>query len=140
MFLLFQFITKALKHGLDVLLDRKSQVEAHHSGSPHVCPHKTDLATDVASRPRQSPYPMITVKQAQEIILSHAKVLPAEEIKFNKGTSRILAENIVAKDPLPPFPASIKDGYAVKSSDQSLVKKGLFTYFCFWNILIALKS
>jgi len=28
--------------------------------------------------------------------------------------SHTLAEDIVAKDPLPPFPASIKDGYAVK--------------------------
>ena len=26
---------------------------------------------------------------------------------------RVLAEDINAKDPLPPFPASIKDGYAV---------------------------
>lgn len=26
---------------------------------------------------------------------------------------RVLAEDVPAKDPLPPFPASIKDGYAV---------------------------
>jgi len=31
--------------------------------------------------------------------------------------NRILAEDVVARDPLPPFPASIKDGYAVIASD-----------------------
>ncbi len=30
---------------------------------------------------------------------------------------RILSEDVYAKDALPPFPASIKDGYAVVASD-----------------------
>ena len=43
---------------------------------------------------------------------------------------RVLAEDINAKDPLPPFPASIKDGYAVigeKSFDHFFFQeKGMF--------------
>ena len=39
---------------------------------------------------------------------------------------RVLAEDMNAKDPLPPFPASIKDGYAVigeKSFHHFIFKK-----------------
>lgn len=35
----------------------------------------------------------------------------------------VLAEDIFAKDPLPPFPASIKDGYAVLSQDGAGARK-----------------
>ena len=36
---------------------------------------------------------------------------------------RVLAEDIKAQDPLPPFPASIKDGYAVISTDGDGLRK-----------------
>jgi gephyrin len=38
-------------------------------------------------------------------------------IDFTDALGRVLAEDVFAKDPLPPFPASIKDGYAVLASD-----------------------
>jgi len=37
-------------------------------------------------------------------------VLGTEKLAFNKALGRVLAEDIFAKDPLPPFPASTKDG------------------------------
>lgn len=33
---------------------------------------------------------------------------------FAAGLGRVLAQDIYAKDNLPPFPASVKDGYAVR--------------------------
>ena len=109
-------------------MDNKGKVEAHHaksSSSAHVCPHQQVVEGDlsnVASRPRQSPFPMITVQEAQKIVLSHSHCLSDEEIQFDEALHRVLTENVVAGDPLPPFPASIKDGYAVISNDQSLRK------------------
>ena len=38
--------------------------------------------------------------------------LGAEVVEFSGALGRILAEDVVARDPLPPFPASVKDGYA----------------------------
>jgi gephyrin len=38
-------------------------------------------------------------------------------MNFTEALGRVLAEDVFAKDPLPPFPASIKDGYAVLASD-----------------------
>lgn len=33
---------------------------------------------------------------------------------FLDGMGRVLAQDVYAKDNLPPFPASVKDGYAVR--------------------------
>ena len=38
-------------------------------------------------------------------------------VDFTVTLGRVLAEDVFAKDPLPPFPSSIKDGYAVLASD-----------------------
>lgn len=50
-------------------------------------------------------------------MLEHAEVLGTERVNFTEALGRVLAEDVFAKDPLPPFPASIKDGYAVLASD-----------------------
>lgn len=33
---------------------------------------------------------------------------------LSDGMGRVLAQDVYAKDNLPPFPASVKDGYAVR--------------------------
>ena len=76
----------------------------------HVCPHKKheddDIVTNVVSRPRKSPYPMITVDEAQKIVLEHCKTIghQTETVSFKQALHRVLAVDIKAKDPLPPFP------------------------------------
>lgn len=61
---------------------------------------------------------MIEVEEAVKIILSHCPATSETEvIEIENAFNRVLAEDIYAKDPLPPFPASIKDGYAVKAID-----------------------
>ena len=40
-----------------------------------------------------------------------------EKIYYLDGINRVLAADVFARDPLPPFPASIKDGYAVIAAD-----------------------
>lgn len=37
------------------------------------------------------------------------------------GLGRVLAQDIYAKDNLPPFPASVKDGYAVRGKTTNTV-------------------
>lgn len=41
------------------------------------------------------------------------------------GLGRVLAQDIYAKDNLPPFPASVKDGYAVRGEAWCLLLKVL---------------
>ena len=49
----------------------------------------------------------------QEIVLRHCDSLElgAEAVPFSDTLGRVLAEDVAAKDPLPPFPASVKDGW-----------------------------
>lgn len=61
---------------------------------------------------------MIEVDAALQIILSESKAnIEREEIDFEEALNRVLAEDVYATEPVPPFRASIKDGYAVKASD-----------------------
>ncbi|KAL5008960.1 hypothetical protein ScPMuIL_014541 [Solemya velum] len=94
----------------------------HHHGHHHKHHHghgqsNVDVSK-VAYRPRESPYPMITIEEANKIILEKTPTMETEQIALS-GWYRYLAADIVAKDALPPFPASIKDGYAVIASDGS---------------------
>lgn len=43
------------------------------------------------------------------------------------GMGRVLAQDVYAKDNLPPFPASIKDGYAVRG--KGISSSQTFVYF-----------
>ncbi|KAK6192731.1 hypothetical protein SNE40_004155 [Patella caerulea] len=90
----------------------------HHGKHGHHINSKVDPSL-VAFRARESPYPIITVDEALKIVLEHAETQKVEEVDFRKALGRYLAEDIFAKDALPPFPASIKDGYAVIAADGS---------------------
>ncbi|XP_009601464.1 molybdopterin biosynthesis protein CNX1 [Nicotiana tabacum] len=60
---------------------------------------------------------MIPVEEALDIVLSVAQRLPPVALPIHEALGKILAEDITAPDPLPPYPASIKDGYAVVAAD-----------------------
>ncbi len=70
--------------------------------------------TPLARRPRHSPYPMVTVSEAQAMVLNCCNSLEAETVSLEEGLGRVLAEDVAAKDPLPPFPASVKDGLELR--------------------------
>ncbi|CAI7807013.1 unnamed protein product, partial [Closterium sp. NIES-54] len=64
-----------------------------------------------------SAYPMVSVDEAQKLVLEHAKPLPAVTASLNNSLGSVLAKDVIAPEPMPPFPASIKDGYAVVAAD-----------------------
>lgn len=55
-----------------------------------------------------SPYPLVSVIDAQQVVERESATLPAEEVDLSRAAGRVLAETVTAKDDLPPFPASIK--------------------------------
>jgi gephyrin len=61
--------------------------------------------------------PSLSIPQATAIVLSHTQPLGEEEVAPLSCLGRVLAQPLVAPWPHPPFPASIKDGFAVRSSD-----------------------
>ncbi|XP_022147603.1 molybdopterin biosynthesis protein CNX1 isoform X2 [Momordica charantia] len=60
---------------------------------------------------------MISTDEALRIVLEVARRLPPVAVSLNDALGKVLAQDIRAPDPLPPYPASIKDGYAVVASD-----------------------
>ncbi|KAI5667091.1 hypothetical protein M9H77_16944 [Catharanthus roseus] len=60
---------------------------------------------------------MIPVEAALEMVLNASQRLPPITVPIHDALGKILAEDVKASDPLPPYPASIKDGYAVVASD-----------------------
>jgi molybdopterin molybdotransferase len=63
------------------------------------------------------PSNLLSVEEAQNLILSGLKPVEVEEIPFSEGSGRVLAEDVIADLTLPPFPNSAMDGYAVRSLD-----------------------
>ncbi|CAM9113787.1 unnamed protein product, partial [Hapterophycus canaliculatus] len=69
-------------------------------------------------RERESPFPMIPVDEAIGEVLKQATPLKAVALTLaDIPPGNVLAVDITAPEPLPPFPASTMDGYAVVSSD-----------------------
>lgn len=131
-----QFASPAIPHAIDQLRDHRSKIADVHASLADSQPVSTTTKhfvcdcsstepqnkppenyehrhTSVASRPRHSPYPLISVSEAQAIVVRECIETGKEEVSFQVACGRILAEDVRAPDPLPPFPASIKDGYAV---------------------------
>jgi molybdopterin molybdotransferase len=60
---------------------------------------------------------MLTVDEARRIILDTLQPLPIERIPFTETLGRVLAEDLVAETPVPRFPQSAMDGFALRSAD-----------------------
>ncbi len=60
---------------------------------------------------------MISVEEAQESILSRIPILGRERIYIADALGRVLAEDVFASRPLPPWANSAMDGYAVRARD-----------------------
>ncbi len=62
---------------------------------------------------------LLSVDDVLSRILERVRVLPVEEIHVAQALDRVLAEDIVAAAPVPPFTNSAMDGYAVRAADVS---------------------
>lgn len=65
----------------------------------------------------ESPYPMISIEEALARIKREVQVLPAIRLPFYQALGMVLAQDVVADEPMPPFAAAAVDGYAVVASD-----------------------
>lgn len=60
---------------------------------------------------------MLTVDEARNLILQHARSFDTETILLSEAHNRVLAEDIFADRDYPPFNRSAMDGYALKFTD-----------------------
>ncbi len=71
----------------------------------------------------ESSYPMISVEEAVQIILREVHPLAPVRVSFADALGLVLAEDIYADEPLPPFRAASVDGYAVIAADPAPVRR-----------------
>jgi molybdopterin molybdotransferase len=62
---------------------------------------------------------LISVEEAQRIVLERARRLDAERVPIERAAGRVLAAPVQAAVDLPPFASSAMDGYALRSADTS---------------------
>jgi len=60
---------------------------------------------------------LLTLEQAQTLVLTHAHALAAEPVPLEDSAGRVTAEDVRALVDLPPFPSSAMDGFAVRAAD-----------------------
>jgi molybdopterin molybdotransferase len=60
---------------------------------------------------------LLTIGDAQRLILERVRPLPSERVPLDDAAGRVLAEPVAAATDLPPFPSSAMDGFAVRSAD-----------------------
>ena len=61
--------------------------------------------------------PLLTLEEAQERVLGHARRLPVESVPIAGAGGRVTAEDVRARVDLPPFASSAMDGFAVQAAD-----------------------
>jgi len=66
---------------------------------------------------------MLTVTEARNLILQHARSFGIETILLSEAYERVLAEDIYADRDYPPFNRSAMDGYALKFKDLDKFKE-----------------
>ncbi|XP_037935579.1 molybdenum cofactor synthesis protein cinnamon [Teleopsis dalmanni] len=125
----FEAVQDILPHALhlirnDLTLVKSLHAEIQNTNSSHasamdapihICPHKTGTGD---ANDRNSPYAMTPVTRALDVI--YEAVQPKPEINIKK-----ILDDFKAPVNVPPFRASIKDGYAMKSTGFSGTKKVL---------------
>ena len=62
---------------------------------------------------------MIPVREAVDIVLQEVRPLPPKPVSFAQALGLVLAEDVYAAEPMPPFAASAVDGYAIIAADMS---------------------
>jgi molybdopterin molybdotransferase len=60
---------------------------------------------------------LLTLEDAQELVLAQARPLPAERVPIATAAGRVAVEDVPARVDLPPFASSAMDGFAVRSAD-----------------------
>src|SRR5438876_3509969 len=67
---------------------------------------------------RGVPSAMLSVTEAQAIVLQHAHPLPAEMVPLGPAVlSRVLAEDVASDLDMPPYDKALMDGFAVRAAD-----------------------
>ncbi|MEY2513555.1 MAG: molybdopterin molybdotransferase [bacterium] len=61
----------------------------------------------------------ISIEDARRQVLEHTGTLDAEQVDLDDALGRVLAQDAVAPNPVPPFDCSTMDGFALRAADTA---------------------
>jgi molybdenum cofactor synthesis domain-containing protein len=67
---------------------------------------------------------VIPLDEAQQHVLSTCRPLPRAEVPLRDALGLVLADDVVAHEPVPPFANTAMDGYAVRAADTANASAG----------------
>ncbi|KAG8294188.1 hypothetical protein J6590_003362 [Homalodisca vitripennis] len=117
-------VIDCVPHALALLRDNTVSVSATHQALQASVTSKVDVSR-VARRARESVFPMVDVEESLHIVrkivsYSISSVSPSErieEVSIHQALGRVIDRPVTATCSLPPYRASVKDGYAAISTD-----------------------
>ncbi|KAF2801621.1 gephyrin [Mytilinidion resinicola] len=90
-------------------------------------PQSNDLTEGPTRRYRSSPYPMLSVKDALDLISKHTPEPTVQKVPVDMALGgSVLAEDVKTTESVPAFRASIVDGYAIKFPQSGKFEKGVY--------------
>ncbi|GAA6003780.1 hypothetical protein JCM10207_003595 [Rhodosporidiobolus poonsookiae] len=96
-----------------------------HGGGGHAAPRprtllSQDPSTAIAARQRQSPWPLVEVRDAMRLIFEQTPVAPVQTVAVDTGlTGHVLARDVMSEVNIPNGPSTNVDGYAVRASNPA---------------------
>ncbi|XP_045503649.1 gephyrin [Colias croceus] len=123
-----EVVKPVLSHAVSLLANDLTEVKLVHDKmqAEDGCPHKMSKVdiSKVALRDRESPYPMLEMSVAFNTVdaVMMQWIEGVEMVAIEDSIGRVAAQAILAKEPMPPFPASVKDGYACLSYDGAGIR------------------
>ncbi|KAK9301855.1 hypothetical protein QLX08_005954 [Tetragonisca angustula] len=131
-------IALVIPHAVDLIRDNKDKIKDTHGtmqnnilseiSSSEGQGKISSYLGNIVERNRESPYPMISVEKALQLICNCIEPLNFNnklEEDLERCHGKILDGDLYSKYDLPPFRASIKDGYAVLADDGKGKRKVL---------------
>ncbi|KAF2083731.1 hypothetical protein K490DRAFT_50940 [Saccharata proteae CBS 121410] len=98
---------------------------AHTNSELH--PESNDPNAGPTRRYRDSPYPMLSVDAALELISKHTPVAEITRVPVGESVvGKVLASNVKATESVPAYRASIVDGYAIRIPASGTFSKGVY--------------
>ena len=109
----FSAVLPVLKHSIHLLRDELHEVKKCHQ----------PISVTKLEITEFKQFPMISVEECLQLI--QAQSIPSSDhtVPLECALNRVISHNVYAQYNIPAFPASIKDGYAIRSIDTALTRE-----------------
>ncbi|KAI6645752.1 Gephyrin [Oopsacas minuta] len=109
----FSAVLPIIGHSINLLNDEHQEINKLHE----------PVIEDKLKITELKQYPMVSVGEALHHITDQSAPLSNQTVSLESTLNRTLGSDIHALSNIPPFPASVKDGYAIRSCDKAVTRE-----------------